>query len=66
MLANIVDVTVHERKIKALMPDLGNPVIAASKWTSSELEVEQIGVLVAPAGHVLVPFRVHKTRQVTL
>jgi hypothetical protein len=48
------------------MPDLGSLVILASKSTSSELEVEQIGVSVAPAGHVLFPSRVHKTRQVRL
>ena len=48
------------------MPDLSSPVIAASKSTSLKLEVEQIGVSVAPAGHVPFPFRVHKTRQVTL
>ena len=60
VLVNIVDV------IKVSMPDIGSPLILASKSTSSELEVEQIGASVAPAGHVLFPFRVHKTRQVTL
>lgn len=67
MLVNIVAVTVHdERRIKASINARSDPVIAASKSTSSKLEVEQIGVSVAPEDHVLFPFRVHKTRQVTL